>query len=124
MRVVLCFLFALVTAPAWAEWVKLGETAQSSFYIDPTMIRKDGDIRRVWEMQDAKQEDESGVMSRRILKEYNCKEGEYRILLLSDHSEPLAGGRVLLSAFEPSKEWATPPPGTDVEAVLKVVCAK
>lgn len=26
MRVVLCFLFALIAAPAWAEWVKVGET--------------------------------------------------------------------------------------------------
>ena len=55
MRVVLVALLMLATIPAWAEWLKVEENDIGTvFYLDPATIRKDGDLRRVWGLQDLK----------------------------------------------------------------------
>lgn len=123
MQVVLCFLFALVAAPAWAGWVKAGETNASVLYIDPATISKEGQLRRVWEIRDLKQRNEIGAMSLKGLFEYDCKEGKSRNLSASAHSEPMAGGKILLSTSDPN-DWNAVPSGTAVGSVLKNVCAK
>ena len=123
MRAVLCFLFALVAAPAWAGWVKVGETNAASLYIDPASITEDGQLRRVLEIRDLKQRNEIGAMSLRGLFEYDCKEGKSRNLSVSAHSEAMAGGKTLLSTSDPNS-WNAVQPGTAVGSILKSVCAK
>lgn len=126
MRIILCFLLTLVAAPAWAEWVKVGvaNDGRFTFYIDPDSIRKDGNLRKVWEIQDRRQRDKDGVMSWRARSEYDCKEEQTRILALSKHSEPMAGGETLWSRHGDAGEWSDIPPGSIVESALKRVCAK
>jgi len=123
MRLVLTLLLTLAAAPAWAEWVKVGENDHAFYYIDPATIRKNGDLRRVWEITDLKQRSKYGVMSRRVLNEYDCKEERQRILSLSTHSDPMANGRTISSDSEPS-EWDYAPPNTSVQTILRIVCAK
>ncbi len=123
MRVVLCFLFALVAAPAWAGWVKAGETNASVLYIDPATLSKDGHLRRVFEIRDLKKRNEIGAMSLRGLFEYDCKDGKSRNLSVSAHSEPMAAGKILLSTSDPNN-WDVIPPGSVVGGILKSVCAK
>jgi len=50
---------------AWSEWVRVGETADVVFYIDPTTVRKDGDLRKVWSIQDLKERHIDGDLSLR-----------------------------------------------------------
>lgn len=114
---------ALVETPAWTGWFEMGKTDKVVFYIDPVTIRKDGNFRRVWEVQDLKERSKDGGMSRRYLSEYDCKDGQVRILSLSEHSEPKLGGKTLLSDDKPSK-WAAVPPNTAAEDTLKTICAK
>lgn len=74
-------------------------------YFDPVTIRKYGNLRSVWELEDLKQRDKQGVMLRRSLFEYDCKKERSRLLSFSSHSEletkdtgysePMAGGNVL-----------------------------
>lgn len=123
MRIILCFLLALVAAPAWAEWVQVVANDRTIFYIDPASIRKDGNLRKVWGIADLKQRDKDGTMSRRSRSEYDCKEERRRTLALSTHSEPMAGGLTLMS-FEQASEWSAIPPDTVAETILKRVCAK
>ena len=73
MRFVLAALLLLATIPAWAEWVRLGETDTAIHYLDPATIRKDSNLRRVWELQDLKVRLPDGELSRRTLFEYDCK---------------------------------------------------
>jgi len=122
MRLVLCLLLALAAAPAWAEWVKVSETDDSVFYIDPATIRKDGNLRRVWTINDLKQRQKDGEMSRRFLNEYDCKEERSRILSISEHSDPMAGGKTLVSESKPI--WSHVPPGTPSQTMMRIVCAK
>ena len=62
-------------------------------------------------------------MSRRILVEYDCKEERYRVLSISGHSGPMAGGETLGSDSSRGN-WNYIAPGTIGETVLKFVCAK
>jgi len=125
MRIILCFLLALVAAPAWAEWVVVSESEDGglAFYIDPASIRKNGHFRKVWLITDLKQRGEGGEMSRRVLDEYDCKEERSRILSISGHSGPMAGGETL-EMDDGAGKWYAIAPGSMAETVFKRVCAK
>lgn len=125
MRVMLCLLIAIVAAPAWAVWVKSWESKTSGTitYFDPDTIRKDGDRRRVWVLQELKSRGKYGEMSRRALWEYNCREERFRALQLTFHTDPMASGSRLVSDNDPS-DWHYIPPSTGGAVLLKLVCAK
>ena len=118
------FLFGvlmLLTGSAWAEWVMYDTAGTTTFYYDPATIRKDGNIRRVWQLQDLKERGRLGEMSRRARYEYDCKQEQVRFFGISEHSEPMAGGAVLATAED--KEWRAIPPGTPLETIFNIVCA-
>lgn len=121
MRIVLCLALALIAAPVLAEWLRVGETDNATHYLDPVTIRKDGNLRSVWEVQDLKQRDKQGVMSRRALFDYDCKKERFRLLSFADHSEPMAKGKVLFSDDEPDI-WRNSEPETATAAILKFLC--
>jgi hypothetical protein len=122
MRAALCFLFALVAAPAWAEWVKVGETDIAVYYIDSTTVRRDRHLRWVWEVQDFKQRRENGLMSRRVLDEFDCREEEVRILSMFNHAEPMATGPASLLSNDPFISTAIQR-STPAEVIYNIVCA-
>ena len=116
---VVCMLF--VTGSAWADWVNVGESAGNNFYIDPSTIRKDGDLRKVWGIQDLSKRDLDGEMSRRYREEYDCKAARKRFLSATTHSEPMAAGSTLVSTNEASA-WIEVRPNTVADDILKLVC--
>lgn len=127
--IVLCFLLALVAAPAWADWLKVAETNESISYIDPATIRKEGNFRKAWEVKDWKQRTKDGVMSMRGLMEYDCREKRYRGLAISTYSGPMLAGQTLYSYNDPERgeppyRWDPILPNTPAEVLLKRVCAK
>lgn len=109
--------------PAWAEWAKIGETEDGTFYLDSATIRKDGNLRRVSVGQDRKQRGTDGEMSVRGLYVFDCKDGRFRVLSASWHSEPMGGGKTLSSESDPS-EWNSIAPDTANKAMFNFVCAK
>jgi Surface-adhesin protein E len=113
----------LATTPAWADWVKIVRTDVAAHYIDPATVRKDGDLRRVWTMQDMVQTSPDGVMSIRALQEYDCAEQRMRYLSVTAHSGPMAGGRILATHVL-HDEWSDRPPGTKASAIEKLVCGR
>ena len=124
-RNALMFLLTLVVSPAWADWVKVGvmEDGDADFYIDPATIRKDGSLRKVWELIDHKQRKMNGEMSYRSFVEYDCVAVRHRGLTLTTHSEPMAGGKILLMSLE-AREWDYIAPKSVSESALKIVCSK
>ena len=113
----------LVTGSAWAEWVLISGDDTVDHYIDPATIRKDGNLVRVWEINDLKQRHKDGELSRRFRSEYDCKQERSKTLSISEHSGPMASGTTLISGI-PNSSWRDIPPGSIGEAVLKIVCAK
>ena len=121
---ILTLLLAAMSTGAMAEWVKVGEIASGTvFYIDPATMSKDGNFRKVWEVQDLKQRGKSGEISMRGFLEYDCKKERSRILSVSGHSDPMAGGKTVASHGIPDK-WYDVTPGTIPAAELKFVCSK
>ena len=113
----------MLTSSAWAEWVIFSKDEEATFYYDPATIRKDGNTRRVWTLQNLKQRHADGEMSRRGRMEYDCKQERFQVLDISQHSEPMAGGKVLTVEIG-SGTWRGIAPGTINESILNIVCAK
>jgi hypothetical protein len=112
-----------VAAENSAAWEKLVESDSVAHYINPSTIRKDGNLRSVWYLQQPKQRDPSGVMSRRGLMEYDCKDQRYKFLSVSAYSEPMAGGETLGGTSSPG-EWNFVPPNNVFGLILEIVCKK
>lgn len=123
MRLILTLLLLTLTAAAWAEeWVKFFVTdAGDNIYYDPATIKKNGNLGRVWVIQDLKQRFKHGELSRHGLEEYDCKEEQRRFLSVSEHSERMAGGVVLTSELG-SGTWLYIAPETPAAVLLKLVC--
>jgi len=113
----------MLSCTAQAEWVSGGESDSVDFFYDPTTIRKDGNLRRVWELHNLKQRSKNGEMSIRYRAEYDCKNERDKWLSVSTHSEPMAGGEVILSYIS-DRAWQDIAPSTHAEYMLKIVCAK
>ena len=113
----------LLTGSAWAEWVRYAESEEVTFYYDSYTIRKEGNLRRVWELQDLRKREKDGNISVRARLEYDCKNERSRHLGLSTHSEPMAGGTVLSTDGE-DNNWLAIPPSTPFGTILNIVCTK
>ena len=113
----------MLAGSAWAEWVIYETTDTNTFYYDPTTIRKDGNMRRVWVLYDLRERYKEAEMSYRTQYEFDCKQERVRFLAASAHSEPMAGGKTLYSSGE-ENNWRAIAPGTIAETILKIVCAK
>ena len=113
----------MLTGSAWAEWVMYAKTEEATLYFDPATIRKDGNLRRVWQLQDLRKRGRGGEMSRRMRIEYDCKQERSRYLGISGHSKSMADGEILETGGE-DNVWQATPPGTSLETIFNIVCAK
>ena len=123
MKKLFLVVLMMLACSAWAEWVMYFESDIATHYFDPATIRKDGHIRRVWLITDLRKRHKDGEMSRRLRSEYDCRQERMRILVISEHSEPMAGGVILRTEGE-DKIGVDVAPDTTVEAMFKIVCAK
>lgn len=125
MMPTLAFLIGLlVAAPAWAGWTLVSSADGTSHFIDPTTLRKDGALRRVWELTSTEHASKGGAASHRMLIEYDCAAQRYRLLMLTAYTEPMATGQVFGStSHAPSAApWHDAKPGTVSSDVLQQVC--
>jgi hypothetical protein len=119
------FLLFLITLAntAHADWVRMGETDEGTFYIDAATILRVGARREVWELTDLKERDEGSELSRRARVAYDCERGLTRVLSLATYLEPMATGKMLVSV-EREGLWKEVPASTAYETSFKAVCAK
>ena len=125
MRMVLCLMLALVSAPASAEWVKARENAQFVTYIDWDIV-KEGNVRRVWYLQDVKKRvsaEIGGFLSAKSRWEFDCGLKKARVVELATFSGPMAKGK-RLSQDNEADEWAAIPPDSDIELMSMLACDK
>ena len=123
MKTYLALIFMLIATPVWSEWVKVADHSEGILYIDPATIRKDGNLRKVWEMQNLQQLHKTGYMSLLKRLEYDCKEERVRDLFISAHTGSMGTGETLLSG-SPTSAWEDIAPNSANETNLKIVCAK
>lgn len=122
MKKILILLLLFSNYSAWAEWVKVMEvtyeTGPVTIYIDTTTIRKDGQMRKIWQLSESK----NGPGSVRSRLEYYCKDDQYRFLSFSIFTGKMASGKETLG---PNIDfpWTDIAPSTAEEKILRFVCA-
>ena len=134
MRIVLSFLLLVAAAPALAEWVKVGESARTAYfvlsdetiyYIDPATITRDGNFRRVWEIYNLSSKGSQGERSVLASVEYDCAGKRMRTLKATGRSQKMAQGAIIpLNRI--LDDWVTLRSDKDDEIFFKIlntVCA-
>jgi hypothetical protein len=116
-------LLIFISAPVWAAWEEVvtgvsGDVA----YIDPATIKKDGSIRRFWGLTDLANPTSEGILSRRYLREIDCKNERTRILTISGHSKAMGDG-VTLGINAEVQSWNYIAPETVMSFIQKRVCS-
>lgn len=119
-------LVLLSSGPAYAEWVQIDTTDEGmSTYVDPTTIRRKGDLVKMWHMFDEKIADNfrgSTFLSIRAQNEYDCAEERSRRLASSYHSGNMGSGKVVATSDE--SKWASVAPRSVGQALWAFACDK
>jgi hypothetical protein len=123
IKILLASLLIFFTGSVRAEWIQISSNDDVIFFIDYSTIRKEGNFRKVWELQNLKKRHESGALSFRGRYEYDCKQERNRNLSMSSHSERFAGGAVIL-AVDIVGDWQEIPPDTTASKYFKAACSK
>lgn len=122
-------LLTVLSTGAWAEWVKVSESAEGTiiYYADPATMRKAGDKVQLTTLTDY---GEPQVVSKtmqfqsvRMQDEFNCADQTGRHLSLSALSENMAAGKVVGSEKSPAA-WRPIPANTADEDMWKFACGK
>ncbi|MGH8764749.1 MAG: surface-adhesin E family protein [Burkholderiales bacterium] len=127
-------LLALACDSALADWLKMGQVEKSSllfltsatvYYIDPTSIDRNGNIRKVWEIRDLADKGSHGERSVLASVEYDCAEKQMRTLSSTGHTRRMATGEIIDLGRVPD-DWIPLRRGKDFEVFYKIlekVCA-
>ena len=111
----------LATTRAWAEWVEVTKSAKGVYYADPTTLRKDGDLRKIWILYDKKERDQNGALSTLWLWWFDCKGGDSSRLSTITRTGPMATGTILLKDDSRSG-WSYSAPNTIGAKLHNHVC--
>lgn len=116
-KIIIGTLLAISAASAMAEWTYVGEASNGNLsYIDLQSIRKDGNISKVWQIQNFQQNIKNDQISNRFRNEFDCQAKRNRVIAFYINSESMTNA-------SPS-EWVGIQPGSSSEIILKIVCAK
>jgi hypothetical protein len=117
-------VFFCFTQSALAEWVKLGELDDATLYTDITKFYKNGNVRRVWFLEDLKAQHEGrkvGIRSIVYSEEYDCKARTYRKLSVDAFSVHMADSKESLS-LNKTHPLISIEPDTKLNSLLEVFC--
>lgn len=92
------FAFALLLAalPAHAELVKVFENIRgTTVHVDTSTLTPNGDKRRVIEIQNYREPGPRGLLSMRLLKEYDCKNETAQIISYTMYAGRMATGEMV-----------------------------
>jgi hypothetical protein len=124
LKVLVLVISVFISSSALAQWSKFEESPEADFYINKSSIRKDGNLRKVWMLQDLKELDKvGGELSRRLRIEFDCKQERSRIVSSSSHTDQMAKGKLITNISEVDK-WDDVPPMSVSDTLLKLVCNK
>ena len=127
-RAIAAILLAGVSAGAAAEvWIEISRSEDYRAYADPSSIRRDGDIVKMWSMFDYAKP-QPGLpgkqyQSTRRQYEYDCKQARARPLAVSSHAAREGKGEALASVSV-KYEWRAVATDSADEYLLKFACKK
>src|SRR6266446_4009344 len=111
MRTILSGVVLFAAASAWADWVKVVETPDTVYYLDPASMSDKGDFRRVSVIQDYAKQESGVTRSRRVSYDIDCAGERLRSVAGTEYSEPMAQGKSV-NSWERESEWLYVAPRT------------
>lgn len=121
-KAILMVVLAVVSNSAMAEWVKIGSGGGSTSYADPTTIRKNGNMVKMWSLSDyVTPTGRLSYMSSKTLDEYDCKEEQSRMLTSSVFSRNMGEGEVVF-AGPGDLRWVPVAPGSEAKVLWNFAC--
>lgn len=114
LRLILPAALLAGLAPAVnAELVKVFENIRgTTVYSDSSTLSSNGHLRRIVEIQSYREPGPRGLLSMKLLKEYNCRDETTQIISYTMYSEPMAKGSVIGTVRTPgSVDKLTKNPG-------------
>ena len=120
---ILILLLIITTNPVWADWAQVIESNSSTYYIDQTNIRKNGQFAKVWVL-DNLNEQKYGIASFVSLTEYDCNEERMRYLSRQAFTGQMGSGTASPVPVEGTAldKWEYIPPQTVGTFIQALVC--
>ncbi len=78
-----------------AEWVKSAEGSRTTVFIDPTSVKNNGNLKRIWSLQDYNEKGDEGEQSVSGYEEHDCRESRYRFLSITSFRGSMGTGGVI-----------------------------
>lgn len=121
-------LLVLSSGPACAEWVKVSDSDETGkiVYVDPTSIRRNSNLVRMWQFYDFKTVQTVGgvrFLSAKEQWEFDCAEDRSRVLALKEYSGNMGSGTVVYTNSQVGK-WLPVMPDSIGQTVWNVACGK
>ena len=121
-------LLAALSTGVMAEWTQVGNSDGITIYADPTTIRKNGHMVKMWYLFDEStpQSIPPGTppfSSTKFQGEFDCAEERSRRLYSSYHSDQMGAGSVV-DVNASQRQWTPVSPESIIEALWKVACHK
>jgi hypothetical protein len=127
IRLLLITLLVLSSGPAYAEWVKVGETDDGmTVYYDPATIRRNRNLVTMWQFYDYKTVQTVagiGFLTVKEQWEFDCAEERSRVLALTEFSGNMGSGTVVYSNSEVGK-WQPVATRSMGQLLWKFACGK
>lgn len=108
------------------RWVSVSKNEKTTFYTNPSTIRKVGNRAKMWSLLDfetAQGLSGTEYLSVKAQNEFDCKDEQHRILFSSFHSKNMSEGEVVFSISNAGK-WEPVPPESVTEGLWKLACGK
>ncbi|MDE2118495.1 MAG: hypothetical protein KGJ19_07855 [Betaproteobacteria bacterium] len=125
-KVTLMMLLAVVSNGALAEWINVASNKNTTIYVDPATVQRNGNMATMWHMTDYKTPSKDmgeEYLSTKDQNEYDCKEVKVRRRASSQHSKNMGGGKVVYSDTYTTR-WKPVPPDSGIEILWKFACLK
>jgi hypothetical protein len=128
-KAILMMLLTAAGASAAATWVEVAsdETQAATFYVDPTSVRRSGDVAQMWSLYDFKTVTGTAGMehlSAKGQREYDCKGERVRLITLVLYSGNMGEGAEVHDISDPLSRWEPVPRNSIGEALWKAACRK
>ena len=117
----LLFSTVFFISPSNAEWTKVDEGGENTFYVDFEIIRKHDGFVYWWELGDYLKP-QMGYLSAKSYNQGDCKLFRLKVLSYSWHKEPMGGGTGITVNIPDN--WRYPNPKSIDEYKLKSVCSR
>jgi hypothetical protein len=104
------------------NWVLVSRNvSDTEVYVDTSTLRREGQIRRYWDLTNYPTPRANGVLSGRYLIEVDCRDQRWRILQSTTFTGSMLSGQVISQSTNPGV-WGAVPPRSQGAEVMQFVC--